>query len=678
MKLTAKLALSQLKVNKRRTIWTLAGIVLSAAIITGVYSLGFATGIDLVDQMIGDSPFRGIYMASITGLAAILSVFIISISIVVVSNAFRVSASERTSQFGILKSVGATKKQITQTVVYEGLFLTTVGLPLGMAFGLLLQLLGVEIITYFMDTAFSEFEMPYTIRFVLSGFSLFLSLVVSFGTVMLSAWLPARKAANIPAIDTIRGAHEIQVKNKKVYASGLIRKIFKYEGTLAAKFLKRSKRNFRATVISISFSLILFISAAAFFGIMNRTTDIFWGVSANVTAEINFWMNSTWVENEDGYWEIDVSYDVATLEELNDVTARLQAFVGEDATVMGIARGHSVWMRESDGAEFNGQNGLMLTAEMEEIVTYRAEINAHPPHHEPDRGLAVQMITVDPVTHRRLSELAGVSGDSNILINHRYFRFEDGRRTTFAPLIFSEQTLTIPDPSGSGGDIEVPLHGELRGDEVPVEFIAALWSDIIILVPELNSVGEYIWYTDALDAGAFISYAMEHINPFIIEGAYGPNANLWTHNLQQNAEIARNMITMVMVLTFGFVGLLVAIALTNVISTISENVRTRGKEFAVLQSVGMTSGGIKRMLQLESIFCSVRALVIGTPLGVLGAFGLHHAMGPSAEFAFELPLVPVGVSIVAVFFITWGAMHLAANKLKDRNIIETIRSGSGM
>jgi len=134
MKLTARLALSQLKVNRRRTIWTLMGIVLSTAMLMTIYGLGFGTGLDWVDRISHNSELREVYFAFIRGLAMVMSVIVIAISIIVISNAFRVSASERMMQFGILKSAGATKGQIMQTMIYEGIFLTIVGIPIGVFF----------------------------------------------------------------------------------------------------------------------------------------------------------------------------------------------------------------------------------------------------------------------------------------------------------------------------------------------------------------------------------------------------------------------------------------------------------------------------------------------------------------------------------------------------------------
>lgn len=672
MKLTAKLALSQLKINKRRTIWTLVGIILSTAIITGVYGLGFASGLDLVDRLIGTSESRQIYEQTIAGLAAIMSIFIISISIVVVSNAFRVSAGERSVQFGILKSVGATKRQITQTVVYEAIILTLIGIPVGILMGLLLQVAGVTIINHFTHTIIQNDDTFYAlhgnqlIRFVFSGFALSLSLAVSFFTVMISAWIPASKAAKIPAINAIRGSGEVDVRNKKVYATGLIGKIFKTEGLLASKFLKRSKGNFRATVISLSFSVILFVAAGAFFTQMNRTTDMFWG-GPPASAVINIY---TYQDSED----VSENTKNFTVDDVNEITLELQNFLGDEDTIFGVGREHRDTIVPED----------MVTAQRWEVLEELWNIWSFTPQTDEERlAHGVNLITISPEWYAQLIEIAGVPMGSNLLLNHAEYRFADGRRVEFAPYHFNGQTLELYRwDQGLQENVvaqEIELHAELSADHMPDELKEVLWrNDLNILVPEMSHAGDaefqYEWFINAADNDAFLAYAEEVISPL----TDGQLVDVIYNDVQASRTAQQNMVRLLMVLTFGFVGLLTAIGLTNVVSTISENVRTRAKEFAVLQSVGMTSVGIKRMLSLESVFSALKALMFGIPGGILASFGLHRVIGLSADFAYQIPWLPIGISIIAVFVITWLTMRYAANRLKNRNIIETIRSGSGM
>ena len=259
MKLTARLAYSQIKTNRSRAFWTLAGIVLSTAMITAVF--GFASSADVMFKgLMGESDYyNSIYSAMLLGLGAIFGSIIIAASVIVVSNAFRVNAGERIKQFGALKSVGATKRQIAEIIMYEGLLLATVGIPVGIALGLLVNFVGIQIMDYLLDGANKRNTFQINFDFVIAWQAIIVSVILSFVTVWMSVWLPAHKAAKMAAIDAIRGTGEVKIKAKNVRGGRLIGKLFGFEGTLAYKSLKRSRRNFRATVVSLTVSIILFI-----------------------------------------------------------------------------------------------------------------------------------------------------------------------------------------------------------------------------------------------------------------------------------------------------------------------------------------------------------------------------------------------------------------------------------
>ena len=128
-----------------------------------------------------------------------------------------------------------------------------------------------------------------------------------------------------------------------------------------------------------------------------------------------------------------------------------------------------------------------------------------------------------------------------------------------------------------------------------------------------------------------------------------------------------------MTFVYGFVAMLTLIGLTNVISTISTNVRSRSREFALLQSVGMTPWGLRRMLGLESVLCSAKSLVIGVPLGVVGSYLVYKALKMPVEFSYALPWLPIILCTLGVFVITWALMRYSASRLLGGSIVEAIR-----
>jgi len=677
MKLTARLALSQLKVNRRRTTWTLVGIILATAIITGVYSLGFGSGLEFLDRFVGDAPFRHIYNGIITGIAGLLSIIILSISIIVISNAFRVSASERSAQFGILKSVGGTRRQITETVVYEAIFLTAIGIPTGIFVGLMVQLASVSLINHFIgisaqnDRFFNDvLYNGQIVRFIVSGFALAISFVVSFTTVMISAFLPANKAARVSAIDAIRGTGEVDIRNKKVWGSGLIKKLFKTEGLLAATFLKRSKRNFRATVIALSFSVILFIVAGAFFTQMARVSGVFWG-GPDATALIRISPYVIWEEVGRGQFSgVQADTRDITIQEINEITVRLQSFLDDEDVIFGVAQ---QWMSSYLPEE-------MVTGQRQEVREYQWNQQGWRLSAEERNFHTLSLVMVHESLYAELVQRAGVPIGSNILVNQAEFQFGDGRRMVYVPFHFDD-TITLEyhewdDHLQQAVVTEIEIHGQLSGNDVPAELFK-IWNGfdqpLMVITPEID-VRDYEWFITTERPGAVLAYAAEMLEPLIEEQII----DAYYRDMHADIAAQENSLRLSMILTYGFVGFLTAIGLTNVISTISENVRTRAKEFAVLQSVGMTIEGIKRMLSLESVLSSLKALMFGVPGGILFSKWIHRIMGWSVTFDYQLPWLPIGISIVVVFFVTWATMRYAAGRLKNQNIIETIRSGSGM
>ncbi|MCL1948416.1 MAG: ABC transporter permease [Turicibacter sp.] len=665
MKLTARLALTQLKVNRRRTTWTLVGIILSTAIISGVYNLGFGTGQDFIVRLLGESQRIDIFMTTIISLAIILSIFILSISVVVISNAFRVSAGERMAQFGILKSTGATEKQITQTVVYEGLLLTLISIPAGMLLGFAIQKVGIWVINYFMVQIDPNFLEAYHLRFVLSPLAMVLSVFVSMLTVMFSAWFPAKKAAKVPAINAIKGLGEVTVKNKKVRFSGLKLKWFKTEGLLADKFLTRSGRNFRATVTAITFSVILFVATGALMTQMASAANMWAGtrMAAEVFAE--GWRRS---ELDESGNHVDVLRSRPfTVDEFHQITNHLQNAVAPDETVYGV------------GVNNDGTGAILATPEM--VTPEWTEASNDLWMNSPDpRRVSIVYLVTDAETYGDLARLANVPEGSNILLNVASYQFRNGREVEFIPFNFSGLNLAVEDWDETVNDwvavldAILEIHGEVVGEDVPMHLRTQFsHGSLAIVVPE-SSLYNWTWFTDAEDFEPFFEEVKRLLEPLQEEDVL--SFRVIDNREQINAM--QTYVQLISVLTYSFVGLLTLIGLTNVISTISENVRTRSKEFTVLQSVGMTREGIKRMLAMEALFCSIKSLLIGLPVGVLVSYGIHQAMSVSFGFPYELPWLPMGISTIGVFLITWLTMNYASNKLKDGNIIETIRSGSGM
>ena len=656
MKLTARLAFNQLKVSRKRTFWTILGILLSTAMLTAV--CGFAASAKVaVETALGLNTSNSAYNSALIAISCVFGTVIIVSAVIVVSNAFRVSAGERTRQFGILKSVGATKGQIAQIIIYEGLFVSVVAIPVGILVGLFTEFVGTFVITDFLNSLQAEgglhqkMEMPFVVSLPMFA----VAVVTSLGTVLLSAWLPARKASRIPAIDAIRAAGEVKIKRKSVKTSALTQKLFGFEGVLAAKTLKRNRRNFRATVIALTISIILLIVAGSFSGQMNKVTNL---IYANINAStLVRYSNSNYTVTVDENGDRVIDENKAALlgtAAAQRITTKFSEFQSTEVFGKGISQNYNVTLKpEMVSDAFKKFRGEMISPSQ-----------------------SVSLITVDAAHYAQLCEKAGVPTGSNILVNRSVNYAESGRKSEYAPINFNalkNQAITLT--GNDTPDITLAVSGELRGDSVPTEVTFYAMSDLNIIVPECDSAA-YEWFVSVKDSAgfeAFEAFAKQTLSDMSATLPAEFTSNVNYTDIAGQMAVLRHFISVVMFFIYGFVGMLTLIALTSVISTIGANVRARSGEFAVLESVGMTQKGLRRMLNLESILCSVRSLMYGVPLGLLFAYGVYNGIGLAAETDFVFPWLPVLECCVGVFAVTWVTMRYTVSRLSGGSIMDAIR-----
>ena len=191
-------------------------------------------------------------------VAGIVITIIIATSVFVIRNSFHISITEKYKQYGILASIGATSKQIKHNVLYEGFLIGIIAIPLGILSGIfatwvLMMLLNV-ILQDFIDVTF-VCKVPL--------FAIGISSILAIVTIYLSSLLPARKAAKVSPIDAIRSSNDIKIKAKKLKMPKLIKKVFGIGGEISWKNLKRSKKKYRTTVISIFVSIVVFLSISS-------------------------------------------------------------------------------------------------------------------------------------------------------------------------------------------------------------------------------------------------------------------------------------------------------------------------------------------------------------------------------------------------------------------------------
>lgn len=660
MRITARLAYNQIKINRQRTIWTLLGIILSTALITAVCSF-VASGNNLLVGIYGknytDQGGMGIVLLLIP--ASILSLIIASMAIVVISNAFRISASERRSQFGILKSVGTTKQQIIATVMYECMFFSVMGIPIGIVVGLILAFFSTQVANHFLSDINSLVnvmitELIFVFDFVISWQALLAAAAISFIMVLVSAWIPARKAARVTAIDSIRRVDEVNVSAKKMHTSYLIEKIFGYEGTLAAKNIKRSKRNLRASIISLTIGIVLFVCLGFLSEQIGEITKHVYSFG-NKDVMVDYTSGYKSVINEETGREESVIIAPIDSKNAEHITEKLREY--KEVAVLGTGMDMLTYISVVPDK--------MITDEMKKAIFSEDTVSTY--------ELETEIDTVDSLNYKLLCEKAGVPVGSNILIN-RYAHNDKGNERIIQPFHFNKQNLKLMKADGTISELKI--HGQLTPEQVPDDLVGANEGTVRLIVPEAE-VRSYSWEVDTDDVEGFMKFANKIMGEEFPEdegsGYMEQGFSTRVYKMRDYMKVMNLMINLIMAFGQSFVILLSLIGLTNVISTMSANVQMRFREFAVLQSIGMTIEGVKRMIVFESVICSGKSLFIGLPLAIVLTYFIHIPVRTMLPIPYEFPLGIVLGCAAAVFGVTTGTMWMSARKLQGKNIVETIR-----
>ncbi|MDO5011458.1 MAG: FtsX-like permease family protein, partial [Intestinibacter bartlettii] len=240
-------------------------------------------------RLLGASSYSNINITLLLIVGLVASLVIIA-TIATIYNSFSIAISERKKQFAILNSIGATKSQIMKFVFLEGFLVSIVGIPIGLLSGTVaIDIVFKVIKTFFKTSMFGELDL----RVVFSPIVLILSTLVILLTIFISAIIPAINAAKISPLEAIKNSSNLMVG--KIKSSKLVKKIFKTEGELAYKNLRRNKGKFRITLFSLVISIVIFISFNGFVDMFIEANQINYG---SITNDLTLYENNLLTKEE--------------------------------------------------------------------------------------------------------------------------------------------------------------------------------------------------------------------------------------------------------------------------------------------------------------------------------------------------------------------------------------------
>lgn len=597
---------------------------------------------------LSDDPSDRVFNALLYSAGVIVIAIIMVGSIFLIYNSFSISLNERMRQIGILSSVGATSKQLRNSVLFEGLCIGVVGIPAGVCLGLASIGLIISGITKKLS---SIFYTGVSLTMDISALAIIGAAAISMITILISAYIPARKAAKTPVMDCIRQTNEIKVEAKAVRISRMTRRICGLEGTLALKNFKRNKKRYRSIVLSLALSIVLFVSTSALVTSMNHETkqakvvtsyDLGFGTQAMDDADmLNLYDKLKLAEGvtESSYQdvveymctvspgELTEDYWKAAGGHSSDETVKLPMDIQflDDNAYLKIVKDLGL-----PTEEYAGESGKIIAV---------GKVNDEKAEGVKDLKDMFISPSMDLAVMPKASAEAGEAQNQNISV-------------TFVE--------TVPPDSP-------PIAG--AAEQRPYSFqVLAPWSMKAYLYPADNPADLKV---KGLTFQSENPPKSEKEMKTIIQEASLTSAYTFM-NTSDALEEGRNYIFVANVFSYTFIIMISLIAIANVFNTISTNIKLRRRELAMLRSVGMSDRDFNKMMRFECAFYGVRSLLFGLPVAIISSWMICKTMMVDSH-RFVLPWASIGISIISVFLVIFITMLYAVSKIRKENIIDALR-----
>lgn len=660
------------------------------------------------------------YNHVMNNLGALLILIIMFGSISLIYNAFSISISERTKQFGLLASIGATKRQLTGSVVFESLFLSIIGIPLGILSGLL----GIGITFYFVQDMMADvlgvsFNNGYqmmrltmifgpaknvALRLHPSFGALAIAIAVSLLTVVISAYIPARRAMKKSAIDAIRQSNDISIRSKKIKSSRLTQKLFGFEGMLATKNYKRNRRKYRATVISLFLSVVLFISASSFCAYLSLSAgtvlnDNDYDLAYILNPETEETPNSLLAELSEPAEITDSTYTARLFFTCPVETARINPQLRDFMRKEVEAREETYEEYEETDMELT----LLFLAD-KDFRAYLQKLNLPEDEYfnaDAPKAVAADSLRLYSGNSQKYFSFPAFTDDSPDEIN--IYLARERENYDYGGTYRTENGIPVCDFYHQANDDEiVTFTREEACLSVPLSIGATVQQAPNFFADEYESIRLFYPYSmlDYVFTGLEENTSYYQINDMPLSA--NTNTELFfkcqDHNTTNSyaymtkllmqkgfstsglidyaasVESSRAMVTVINVFSYGFIVLISLIAAANVFNTISTNISLRRREFAMLKSIGMTPKAFSKMMDFECLLYGFKGLLYGLPVSFLMTWMIYSAIGQGLEIAFFVPWYSIMIAVGSVFLVVFATMLYSMRKIRRENTIDTLKN----
>ena len=566
------------------------------------------------------NPISSTSMGDLGKVLAIVIVIIVFTSIFCIKNSFDISITEKIRQYGMLRSIGATKKQIKRNVFYEATILGLIGIPLGISLGCLATYILIIISNYYLTDVV---QTGFKLELVFSTYAILVAIILGIITIYFSALKSATRASKVSEIDSIRNSANLKISSKKIKSPKYIKKLFGIGGVISFKNLKRNKKKYRTTIISITVSTFVFIALYSFMELAFQNVN-----NELKVSDFNISLSTNAI-NDYSYNKFLKTVNLSGVEDYAILRNSELSFTGSHSS-----------------KEYLEYFGTKKESDAEEHITIFAIGKKQYDKYIKSLGLNYDDIKDKAILFDKQYITSYDKNNNRITKNIRVYDFNKGDVITSTN---NQLNLEIGAISSIGPNL-----------------LKNLANSYLIISDEMF---DKIAKTNNLDIYYKASNA-DKLQDELDSYLNGESYNI--DNKEENVRIMNNLFTLIAIFLYGFIIVISLIGITNIFNTITTNMELRKQEFAMLKSIGMTSKEFKRMIRLESLFMGIKSLLFGILIGIILSYLIY--LSSDSDIPYKLPIVAIIISILVVFILISLIMKYSLNKINKQNTIETIRN----
>ncbi|WP_147590171.1 ABC transporter permease [Clostridium polynesiense] len=594
--------------------------------------------------------------ANVNDSLILLVIFLVTLvvisTILVIYNIFQISVMERITQIGILRSIGASPKQIKNMVFKEAFTLSIIGIPLGILSGVTASKILIYILSASSFNSFKGMSMYVNSKVIL------LSIILGSITVYFSARKPAKIAGRISPLEAVRNTGAIKnEKYKRIRSGRILRRIFGIEGELAYKNIKRNRRRFTVTVASLVISIVLFIVFNSFMNYTMRTN------TSNVGMIFDMQIKSNNPFSEE-YLKV-LSQQPFIIKAYKQNINYAPAFIKSDKI-------NTAYLEKSRYRE-----GLMYNLQGENIIYFNG--SSLYGYHKDFLDMTRNYVTQGEINEEEMNRVNGV-----VLVH-------DPR--IYDPLERQVHNINLTNLQ-VGDEVILDLNGKImesfnKDNKFPEikpnnKFkIVAIAEQVPVTINKedpINFITTEKVYADAMETDKF-----KHINIILnkdvkrdeaaasIKKLSPVDSDIVIEDFYERVKRQKQSKLIMSVFLYGFVSIIVLIGSLNILNTINTNLLLRKREFASLKAIGMSQRQVKKQIWIEGVLYGVIAAFWGSIIGGILSYLMYRIFNMMTSFDYSIPWMGMLIGSIGTIVITLLSSYPPLKRINNSNIIEAIK-----